>query len=753
VAEGGGLSRWEVAGAIAGLGGYVYVLGGVVSWARFSAAGIPADQAVSLLADREMFALGLRSLVFVIAITGALFAVAYLAGLPQSKHARAWSALPTVKAIDDREDTAFVRLAAGFNALLISGVAALAAGAACSRLPGSGGVNDAIVVAAAGIVGGSCFATFLRLGPWLLQGWRRWATLAAVAVIALLSELPIALLIATGALVILLGRAVPEKAQRRTADDKLRPLAELLRTRLPLLLAALYALVGFAYESLPPVAYPRVQVTTAHGNVIGGYVGRTDEGAYVITCRSDQQGHSTEALLTLVPGDTITGQRLGGGAFRVDSGARPSPVTYVADALDLTTRDITLISPQFPGDPTTCAADVKGEDTTGLGSDVLTDPHGTERVRVPSTEPTIRDDHTPDVVADLLRRYQPTVETTVEDRFWPVAVSTVLQESGRNGRQTCLKAGPATCEPGVRLEQLDASGAADDYFDLPEALASDPNAQFEAFVRGQGFDATTALKTLESAPETLDPWGSAQIYAYFAGKLAAPVPSYYPAEVKPGMYALQYWFYYPYNYLPLDVDRHLIDSRPLAAVAKGGSADQHEGDWEGVTVLLDETLQPRLLFMARHDNEGVAVRWDRLNLDKPDHPIVQAAFGGHPTYPNKCGAFPRAKTKNQLIDFVSCGSKRFVFRAQSTALANLARAPWACWPGHFGEATEQELANGRLQKSDPRRQIKVAGPRSPLRQGPNKGVCGPARDRTAPESAFAASHQPAANPVPATKPP
>jgi hypothetical protein len=493
-------------------------------------------------------------------------------------------------------------------------------------------------------------------------------------------------------------------------------------------------------------------VTTANGNVVGGFVGRTGDGVYLLTCRSDQQGHSAEPLLTLVPGDTVTGQRLGGSAFRVDSGARPSPLNLYSDALNLTNRDLTLISPEFPGDPTTCAADIKGDDTTGLGTDVVTDPKGTENVRVPSSELTIRVDHTPDVVADLLRRYQPTVETTVEDRFWPVAVSTVLQESGRDGRRTCLKAGQGPCEPGVRLAQLDTSGNADDYLDHPESLASDPNAQFEAFVRGQGFDATTALKQLESAPETLDPWGSAQIYAYFAGQLRAPVPDYYPGDVKPGMYALQYWFFYPYNYLPLKVDKHLIDSRPLAAVAKGGSVDQHEGDWEGVTVLLNEALEPQLLYMARHDNEGVAVRWDRLRFDKPSHPIVQAAFGGHPTYRNDCGAFPRARTKNQLADYVSCGSRRFVFRARSTALANLARAPWACWPGHFGEATPEEIANGRLPETDVRHHIKVAGPRSPLRQGPNKGLCDPGSDRTAAESAFVASRTPAPVAVPPAGP-
>ncbi len=96
------------------------------------------------------------------------------------------------------------------------------------------------------------------------------------------------------------------------------------------------------------------------------------------------------------------------------------------------------------------------------------------------------------------------------------------------------------------------------------------------------------------------------------------------------------------------------------------NGDLHEGDWEHVTVLLDpKTNRPRFLYLARHDGEGEALPWNSplLHFDH-GHPIVQAAYGGHPTYPNTCGQFPRIKTYGELSDYVICGSGRYAFRAR-----------------------------------------------------------------------------------------
>ena len=110
-----------------------------------------------------------------------------------------------------------------------------------------------------------------------------------------------------------------------------------------------------------------------------------------------------------------------------------------------------------------------------------------------------------------------------------------------------------------------------------------------------------------------------------------------------------------------------------------------------------------------------------------EHPIVQAALGGHPTYDNACGERKRKLLKNQSSDWVVCATGRYAFPATTTPLIDLASADWACWPGHFGEATAKQRQLAELPESNPRRWqakvIQVAGPRSPLMQAENAGVC------------------------------
>jgi hypothetical protein len=135
----------------------------------------------------------------------------------------------------------------------------------------------------------------------------------------------------------------------------------------------------------------------------------------------------------------------------------------------------------------------------------------------------------------------------------------------------------------------------------------------------------------------------------------------------------------------------------------------------------------------------VTVPWDspRLSFDG-SHPIVQAAFGGHPSYDNHCGDRPRALLHGQSSDWVVCATGRYAFRANTTPLVDLASTSWACWPGHFGQATVAQRRNATLPDYDPRRWsskvIQVAGPQSPLHQAENVSVC--AGDPLEPERAF-----------------
>jgi hypothetical protein len=147
-------------------------------------------------------------------------------------------------------------------------------------------------------------------------------------------------------------------------------------------------------------------------------------------------------------------------------------------------------------------------------------------------------------------------------------------------------------------------------------------------------------------------------------------------NVEPGLIGLEYWFFYPYNYYPTIISSSLMEEAPIAG--EHLNTDLHQGDWEHVTVLLEPgTFAPRWLYMARHADEGSFLPWDSPTLSfDGTHPIAQAAYGGHPTYDNRCGARPRGKVRYLSSDWVICGGGRYAFRASSTPLVDLAHTEW-----------------------------------------------------------------------------
>ncbi|MGH3389543.1 MAG: hypothetical protein ACRDOO_11780 [Actinomadura sp.] len=95
---------------------------------------------------------------------------------------------------------------------------------------------------------------------------------------------------------------------------------------------------------------------------------------------------------------------------------------------------------------------------------------------------------------------------------------------------------------------------------------------------------------------------------------------YYGRVVRDGGYViLQYWFFYAMN-----------DWRTTF-----GGVNDHEADWEAVTVYLTETedgLQPAWVAISAHDNTGddLRRRWDDPDLRRSgDHPVIFVGAGSH----------------------------------------------------------------------------------------------------------------------------
>ncbi|HYP56264.1 MAG TPA: hypothetical protein VEQ41_08210, partial [Solirubrobacterales bacterium] len=86
---------------------------------------------------------------------------------------------------------------------------------------------------------------------------------------------------------------------------------------------------------------------------------------------------------------------------------------------------------------------------------------------------------------------------------------------------------------------------------------------------------------------------------------------------------IQYWLFYPYN-------------EWRTPVFAGELVQRHEGDWEAVTIGLDERREPLFLADSAHCH-GTWVRWEETEattrLPGPrTHPIVAVARGSHANY-------------------------------------------------------------------------------------------------------------------------
>lgn len=632
-----------------------------------------------------------------------------------------------------------VRVVAGFNIMVLSALVAVGIGRAVgAAVPTERWVG--VVVGLVVFLAGRWMLT--RASPLVLDSRIHALVWGVVALATLFASAPVGVLVLTGVGISTLGRSLARVPQPHSV-------AQFLRSPLPWALLTICLLLGLAFNATPPVSFPRVVITTSAGQTAGGFLTRTGAGVYVVTCTALADATSTDERLDLVPAQDVTATRIGGDSDYVDSGRRPSIATLALSALGIGGSPPTLFSAGLRATQPTCAGagpatlSAGAEDPT-LGSGVIAGP-APAGGRAHDGEPPIQDT-TPAPIAALARRYQPTLLVTVADRNWPVSVGAVLAERGPGGAPVCLvqTRSPRRLCPPTPASLAGAGTRSSDYLQLPVALGDDqsPSGQFQAFLRGQ-YIASGPLHQWLADPGVLDPWYTAQIYFYYAGPVSSrqfPKQARDP-NVPSGLIALEYWFYYQYNYYPLIVDSDLMNEAPLAGDDE--NVDLHQGDWEHVDVLLDPTtMTPEWLYLARHSYEGQFIPWSSPRLTFDDgHPLVQAAFGGHPTYLPGCGARLRAATDDLTSDWLSCGSGRFAFRAATTPLVDIARTPWACWPGYFGEASTSLEVQAASKPENVIDSIEhfvfVAGPRSPLQQAENTGVC--RTDPTAAELAAVAA--------------
>jgi hypothetical protein len=164
-------------------------------------------------------------------------------------------------------------------------------------------------------------------------------------------------------------------------------------------------------------------------------------------------------------------------------------------------------------------------------------------------------------------------------------------------------------------------------------------------------------------------------------------------------YAVQYWFLYLFNF----------------------RLNEHESDWEQITIRLDSDKEPTGVFYSAHEGGG-AGQWEAVQR-QGEHPVVYVALGAHANYfrpgrhrvPVGCkrviGSITRCVRGRKFLVDVANGQGR-TMRLGRYKLAELVGQPFI---GSYGTGNYVVLTRRPDILSDPRTRGAWLDPLRPLR--------------------------------------
>lgn len=244
----------------------------------------------------------------------------------------------------------------------------------------------------------------------------------------------------------------------------------------------------------------------------------------------------------------------------------------------------------------------------------------------------------------LLRSFEPVLRFTEGEYFYPVSaerfVARAAQWNDTGDGDPVREAEPGTLTLASLAERSAAHQGLGRSLSGVVTGAKDPGFRISAYRRPprlRGGSRLAAVGLLARAIDALNrvsllfrgsvPGGSAaRAFALQQDHLAPDEPTYYGRVIRDGHWIIcQYWFFYTFNNWR----------------SAFGGVNEHEGDWEQVTVYLDGTGEvdddglphARWVVFSAHDEEGddLRRRWDDPDLTVLDgrHPVVFSGAGSH----------------------------------------------------------------------------------------------------------------------------
>lgn len=149
-------------------------------------------------------------------------------------------------------------------------------------------------------------------------------------------------------------------------------------------------------------------------------------------------------------------------------------------------------------------------------------------------------------------------------------------------------------------------------------------------------------------------------------------------------YVIRYLFFYPFNG-PLSV------TGPLGRPLKIGI---HEGDWEHIDVILNQSDQIETVFYARHGKrDGRHYRPQDIKFSGQTHPIVYSALYGHASY-------ARANEPNPFYDHTA-DSNTMWFTMFHLEFVDEKNTPWFFKPIQWGSTVPKKVAGIKIHGASP----------------------------------------------------
>ena len=293
-----------VATGVAGMVVYVYVLGGLVVWARLTAARLYNDSAVDALGSKSLLSTGLKVVAFEFAVLALLSGLAWFL----------WRRFSISRKSSSERKKGPIRV----GWLIVQGLL-VAFVAACLLALLSLSALLSLLPAAAWVAAGLTFeeSDFFQIAHNRWLSWGLGLLVVACAVLFSAAAPGISALI----LFALLRNNVwfEECLSSEKRTDLIAPILTLL--------VALSAIV-LAFLTTPPVTFDRVEIVQKEGGgrVEGGYVARSEDGVFVATCKqlADDPQKSKRPRLQVIPNDSVEHLTFGGDRYAVDNGKRPS---------------------------------------------------------------------------------------------------------------------------------------------------------------------------------------------------------------------------------------------------------------------------------------------------------------------------------------------------------------------------------------------------------------------------------------------